>query len=168
MPFGLSNVQSTFHRLMIVVLPAFIGKFLLFTSTTFSDIATRKTSILTIFDKFAQSLGVSSYALIRRSEVSIPLKLPSLASSYPPRNFSTVMAPITDCIKVEPFTCLSYAHPTSRRSSKLLATLRASESGVLSQEGHPIEFFSENLNDAQLSYSTYDKEFYVFVQTLKH
>ena len=33
--------------------------------------------------------------------------------------------------------------------------------GVLSQEGHPIAYFSENLNDMKLQYSTYDKEFYV-------
>ena len=40
--------------------------------------------------------------------------------------------------------------------------------GVLSQEGHPIAFFSEKLNDAKLKYSTYDKEFYVIVQTLRY
>uniref|UniRef100_A0A2N9ICA7 Integrase catalytic domain-containing protein n=1 Tax=Fagus sylvatica TaxID=28930 RepID=A0A2N9ICA7_FAGSY len=32
--------------------------------------------------------------------------------------------------------------------------------GVLSQERHPIAYFSEKLNDAKLRYSTYDKEFY--------
>ena len=35
--------------------------------------------------------------------------------------------------------------------------------GVLSQEGHPIAFFSEKLNDAKRQYSTYDKEFYAIV-----
>ena len=38
--------------------------------------------------------------------------------------------------------------------------------GVLSQEGHPIAFFSEKLNDAKRRYSTYEKEFYVIVQSL--
>ena len=38
--------------------------------------------------------------------------------------------------------------------------------GVLSQEGHPIDFFSEKLNDDKRRYSTYDKEFYVIVQSL--
>ena len=38
--------------------------------------------------------------------------------------------------------------------------------GVLSQEGHPIYFFSEKLNDAKRRYSTYDKEFYAIVQSL--
>ena len=40
--------------------------------------------------------------------------------------------------------------------------------GVLSQEGHPIAFFSEKLNDAQLNYSTYDKEFYAIIQALRY
>ena len=39
--------------------------------------------------------------------------------------------------------------------------------GVLSQEGHPIAFFSEKLNDAKRRYSTYDKEFYAIVQSLR-
>ena len=40
--------------------------------------------------------------------------------------------------------------------------------GVLSQEGHPIEYFSEKLNDVRLRYSTYDREFYAVIQALKH
>ena len=35
--------------------------------------------------------------------------------------------------------------------------------GVLSQENHPVAFFSEKLNEAKLRYSTYDKEFYALV-----
>ncbi|XP_078437266.1 uncharacterized protein LOC144707886 [Wolffia australiana] len=38
--------------------------------------------------------------------------------------------------------------------------------GVLSQEGRPVEFFSEKLNDAKLCYSTYDKEFYTVLKYL--
>ncbi|KAK9951472.1 hypothetical protein M0R45_006913 [Rubus argutus] len=40
--------------------------------------------------------------------------------------------------------------------------------GVLSQEGHPIAYFSEKLNEAKLKYSTYDKEFYAVVQALRY
>ena len=39
--------------------------------------------------------------------------------------------------------------------------------GVLSQEGHPMAFFSEKLNDTKHRYSTYDKEFYAVVPVLK-
>ena len=40
--------------------------------------------------------------------------------------------------------------------------------GVLSQDGHLVEFFSEKLNDVRLLYSMYDKEFYVVIQALRH
>jgi len=40
--------------------------------------------------------------------------------------------------------------------------------GVLSQENHPVTFFSEKLNEAKLKYSTYDKEFYAVVQALRY
>ena len=38
--------------------------------------------------------------------------------------------------------------------------------GVLSQEKHPIAFFSEKLSEAKLNYSIYDKKFYAVVQLL--
>lgn len=38
---------------------------------------------------------------------------------------------------------------------------------VLSQEGKPIAFFSEKLNDIQRRYSTYDLEFYAIIQALR-
>ena len=39
---------------------------------------------------------------------------------------------------------------------------------VLSQEGRPIAFFSEKLNEAKRKYSTYDREFYAIYKTLFH
>jgi len=38
---------------------------------------------------------------------------------------------------------------------------------VLSQEGKPIAYFSEKLNDVKKKYSIYDQEFYAIVQALK-
>ena len=38
---------------------------------------------------------------------------------------------------------------------------------VLSQEGRPLAYFSENLNDAKRKYFVYDEEFYAIVQALK-
>jgi hypothetical protein len=38
---------------------------------------------------------------------------------------------------------------------------------VLSQEGRPITFFSEKLNEAKNKYSFYDHEFYAIIQALK-
>uniref|UniRef100_A0A2N9GDV0 RNA-directed DNA polymerase n=1 Tax=Fagus sylvatica TaxID=28930 RepID=A0A2N9GDV0_FAGSY len=39
---------------------------------------------------------------------------------------------------------------------------------VLSQEGKPIAFFSEKLNESRRKYSTYDKEFYAIIRALDH
>lgn len=39
--------------------------------------------------------------------------------------------------------------------------------GVLSQENRPIAYFIEKLNDSKKRYSSYDKEFYTVVQSLK-
>jgi len=41
-------------------------------------------------------------------------------------------------------------------------------SGVLTQEGRPLTFFSEKLCDSRRKYSTYDKEFYAIVRCLEH
>ena len=38
---------------------------------------------------------------------------------------------------------------------------------ILSQEDRPIAYFSEKLNEVKVKYSTYDKEFYAIIQTLK-
>ena len=37
---------------------------------------------------------------------------------------------------------------------------------VLSQEGRPVAYFSEKLNDAKRKYFVYDQEFYSIVQAL--
>ncbi|GKD23630.1 putative CCCH-type zinc finger family protein, partial [Tanacetum coccineum] len=39
---------------------------------------------------------------------------------------------------------------------------------VLSQEGHPVVFFSEKLSGSRLNYITYDVEFYAIVRALRH
>ena len=38
---------------------------------------------------------------------------------------------------------------------------------ILSQEGKPVAFFSENLNDSKRKYFVYDQEFYAIIQALK-
>ena len=39
---------------------------------------------------------------------------------------------------------------------------------VLKQEGHPIEFFSEKLNEARQKWTTYEQELFAVIQALKH
>ena len=40
--------------------------------------------------------------------------------------------------------------------------------GVLVQEGRPLAFFSEKLDDFKRNHSTYDKEFYAIVRCLEN
>ena len=94
------------------------------------------------------------------------------------RGLSTIMDPITKCLKNEEFQWSNAANQTFKEIKfKMTAApiLRYSDftkvfevacytsgvgiGGVLSQEGHPIVFFSEKLNDAKRRTSTYDKEF---------
>ena len=103
------------------------------------------------------------------------------------RGFSTIMAPITDCIKQGEFKwskVATRAFGEVKKKMNKAPVMRLPNfiklfevecdafglgiSGILSQEHHPIAYFSEKLNDAKLRYSTYDKEFYAVVQALRH
>ena len=103
------------------------------------------------------------------------------------KNFSSIMAPITNFMKKGEFMWTKDAQKAFKTIKELMTqapTLRLPNfskvfevardafdigiGGVLSQDGHPISFHSEKLNSAKLNYSTYDKELYALVKTLKH
>ncbi|PKU62236.1 putative mitochondrial protein [Dendrobium catenatum] len=103
------------------------------------------------------------------------------------RNFSTIVAPITDCLKKGEFLWTTTATRAFEEIKKRMmeapvmrlpdfskvfeVTCDASGigiGGILSQEGHPVAYFSEKLNDTRQRYSTYDKEFYAIIQSLRH
>ncbi|GKV50168.1 hypothetical protein SLEP1_g56881 [Rubroshorea leprosula] len=103
------------------------------------------------------------------------------------KNFSSIVAPITDSLKGDKFSWSDKAQQSFEELKRKLTETSvlalpnfdlmfevdcdASNVGigaVLSQEGRPIAFFSEKLNGTKLRYSTYDKEFYAIVRALEH
>ena len=103
------------------------------------------------------------------------------------KGFSFIMAPITECTKNGPFNWTLATQQAFQRIKKLLTAALVLQlpnfekpfevacdashvgiGGVLSQDGHPIAFFSEKLNETRRQYSTYDLELYSIIQSLKH
>ena len=101
------------------------------------------------------------------------------------RNFNTIVAPITNCLKFVVFTWSNAAESSFQQLMKamtealVLALLdfgkafevdrdasRVGVGVVLSQESRHIAFFSEKLNDIKRRYSTYDVKFYAIIRAL--
>ncbi|KAJ0550590.1 putative nucleotidyltransferase, Ribonuclease H [Helianthus annuus] len=103
------------------------------------------------------------------------------------RNFSSIVGPITDCLKASKFQwtpAAQVAFDTLKRAVTEAPVLALPNfdvifqvecdasgvgiGGVLSQQNRPVAYFSEKLNECRQKYSTYDKEFYAIVRSLEH
>ncbi|GJT17382.1 putative nucleotidyltransferase, ribonuclease H [Tanacetum coccineum] len=102
-------------------------------------------------------------------------------------NFSSIMAPLTDCMKGKSFVWTEEAELAFQVVKEKLTTTpililpdfskvfelhtdasKVAIGGVLSQGGRPVAYFSEKLTEPKSRYTTYDLEFYAVVQAVKH
>lgn len=225
MPFGLSNVPSTFMRLMNHIFKPLIGCCVV---VYFDDTLVYSQNVQQHLDHLKQVFSILREQKLYANEekccflahevlflgylisgggirmddskiaavVSWPIPATvheirsflGLASFYRRfiRNFSTIAAPITECLKGKIFqwtpaaTIAFQELKQSITSAPVLALpdfqkmfqVECDASmfgirGVLSQEGRPIAFFSEKPCDAKVKYSTYDKEFYAIIRSLE-
>ncbi|KAJ9567692.1 hypothetical protein OSB04_003658, partial [Centaurea solstitialis] len=212
MPFGLSNAPSTFMRLMNEVLRPFLGDFVV---VYFDDIlvyskvlrsqklygklekceffSPKVTFLGYVVSKDGISVDESKVVAIKSwpvpSSATEVRSFHGLASFYMRfvKNFSTIVAPLTECTKQGSFEWTQSAQNAFEKIKECLCTspilalpdfnqlfeVECDASGVgiwavLVQNKRPIAYFSEKLNDSKKNYSTYDKEFYAIVRALDH
>nr|GEU50084.1 hypothetical protein [Tanacetum cinerariifolium] len=183
MPFRLSNEPSTFMRLMNQKLYANGKKcHFLVTKVTFLEYIVTGSSI-----KMDPAKVEAIISWPTPSTIHDIRSFYGLASFYRRfiQNFSSLIVPLTECMKGGRFTWTSEAATAfdilkaKVTEGSVLALPNFDEvfqvecdaskvgiGGVLSQDQRPIAFFSEKLKDARPKYSTYDKEFYAIVCSL--
>ena len=103
------------------------------------------------------------------------------------KDFSSLIAPITECLKRGPFEWTKAAQRALEEVKQNLCQapvlalpnfddlfeVECDANGVgigavLIQSKRPLAYFSEKLNGSKCNYSTYDKEFYAIIRALSH
>nr|GEY34704.1 hypothetical protein [Tanacetum cinerariifolium] len=148
MPFGLSNAPSTFMRLMNDVFKSFIRKFVV---VYFDDILVyskdKDQHVSHLREVFNTLREQNLYANLKKCDF--------FSDSLGLYRFSTVIAPITECLKGGTF---KWGKEAQKRFELIKEKLK--------KQAYCI--FSEKLSDSRQKYFTYGKEFYVIVRALDH
>ncbi|PKI33159.1 hypothetical protein CRG98_046447 [Punica granatum] len=142
MPFGLSNAPSNFMRVMNQVLQPFIGRCVV---VYFNDILIYSTNPEQHLTHLHEVLFV-----LRREKLYAALKKCIFMSS--------IMAPLTDCMKDGRFKWTEGAETAFQKIKERLTT-----APIL-----VLPDFSEKLMGVKVRYNAYDVEFYAIVQAVKH
>ncbi|XP_074283248.1 uncharacterized protein LOC141607798 [Silene latifolia] len=207
MPFGLSNAPITFMKLMTEVLRSCLGQFVM---AYFDDILVysnnreehlrhlgavfkilREEKLFGKLEKctfMVEEMTFLGYIVYGRG-ISVDQEKISAIQPWLKfiKNFSSVVAPITECMNKGEFQWIENAQQYFEKIKKLMCeTLipklpdfdqlfkvdchasRVGIGAVLIQAQKPVAYFSEKLNGARLRYSTYDKEFYAIIRALMH
>ncbi|GFY89631.1 hypothetical protein Acr_06g0015710 [Actinidia rufa] len=204
MPFGLSNAPSTFMRLMNQNESDHynhVREVLTVLSANKLYVNLKKCSFLTFRLLFLGYVVSAEGIHVDEDKVRAIREWPSpktvsdvrsfhgLATFYRRfvRNFSSIVAPITECMKKGKFSWGEAAEHSFAIIKEKLSTATvlalpnfeklfqvecdASVVGVgamLSQEGKPVAFFSEKLCEARRKWSAYELELYAVVRSLRH
>ncbi|KAD4982013.1 hypothetical protein E3N88_18684 [Mikania micrantha] len=166
MPFGLSNAPSTFMRLMNHVLKPFLQRFIV---VYFDDILVYSKDEVDHQQHLQQLFEVlHQERLYGNKENSIMDPMTEL-TKLPHFKWNDQAQRAFDELKRQLSTTLVLALPCF----DIIFEVECDASGVgigavLTQQGRPIAYFSENFNDAKRRYSTYDKELYAIIRALSH
>ncbi|KAK8944242.1 hypothetical protein KSP39_PZI007782 [Platanthera zijinensis] len=195
MPFGLSNAPSTFSQMMTHVFQPFMGKFvvvyfddILIYSTSTTDHISHMRVILSTLRKETLFLNLKK-CTFNASEVEfLGYIVGSKGIRVDPGKVQVIKDwPVPTTLREGEFTWTKSATYAFERIKELMTeapVLRLPDfakvfeltcdafgvgiGGVLSQEGHPVSYFSEKLSGPKLNYSNYDREFYAVVRCLHH
>nr|GEX47850.1 putative mitochondrial protein [Tanacetum cinerariifolium] len=175
MPFGLSNVPSTFMRLMNQFFKPFIRHFtviyfdnILIYSSSLEQHLSHLQQIFSVL--WAQKLyanGKKCHFLVTDVTFLVYIVTGSGIKMDPAKVKAIISWPTPSIIHdIHSFHGLASFYRRFIRNFIECDASGVGIDGVLSQNQQPIAFFSEKLNDARRKYSTYDKEFYAIVCSL--
>eukprot|EP01018_Ginkgo_biloba_P015785 Gb_20037 [translate_table: standard] len=195
MPFGLTGAPSTFMRLMNTVLRLLIGKSvvvylddILVYSKSWLEHMQHLREVMDILRREKLFVNLEKCSFVQTELKYLGFIMSSEGLKVDLEKVKAVLtSPMTECLRGKLFQWTTATQRSFEQLKKKMSEapvlalpnfnkvfeVECDASGVgigvvLSQEGRPVAYLSEKLNEARQKYSTYDKEFYALVQALKY